>query len=65
LGKSREEDTTSEERFEADSGPKSKTKIISPKKKKKKYYDNQGNEITDETLLRDVARGATGYRYHE
>jgi len=40
------------------------TKIISAKKKKK-YYDKQGNEINDETLLKDIARGATVYSYHE
>lgn len=34
-------------------------------KKKKKYYDKQGNEINDETLLKDIARGVKVIRYHE
>jgi hypothetical protein len=58
------EDTTTEENFEPKFDSKNKTRIITAKKKKK-YYDQQGNLITDETLIQDVARGATIYRYHE
>jgi hypothetical protein len=32
---------------------------------KRKYYDKQGNEINDETLLDDIARGATVISYRE
>jgi len=58
-----ENDTSTEERIK----PKhtnQQTKIITPKKKKK-YYDKQGNEINDEQLLKDIARGVKVIRYHE
>jgi hypothetical protein len=45
--------------------PNLKLKLYRQRRKRKKYYDNHGNEITDETLLQGVARGATVYRYHE
>jgi hypothetical protein len=41
------------------------TKIITAKKKKKKYYDKQGSEINDEQLLKDMANGANVISYHE
>jgi len=44
---------------------KQTTQIISVKGRKKKYYDKQGNEITDETLLADIARGVTVISYRE
>lgn len=44
---------------------KQKTAIVSGNKNKKIYYDKQGNEINDETLLDDIARGATVISYKE
>lgn len=43
---------------------KQQTKIIQPKKKKK-YYDEKGNEINDEQLLKDIANGARVIKYNE
>ena len=40
-------------------------RIISARTKKKKYYDKQGNLITDETLIADIQRAATVYKYQE
>lgn len=57
-------DTISEERFAPSATPKTQTRIITPKKKKK-YCDKQVNEINDEQLLKDMARGANVIRYHE
>jgi len=34
-------------------------------KKKRKYYDKFGNEITDQTLIQDVLQGKTVISYHE
>ena len=39
--------------------------IICTKTKKKKYYDKQGNEITDPDLTTDIQRGDTYYEYRE
>ena len=42
------------------------TSIISARKKNKKCYDKQGNEITDPDLIADIERGGvTVIRYHE
>jgi hypothetical protein len=57
-------DTISEERFDPSATPKSQTRIITPKSKKK-YYDKQGNLINDEQLLKDIANGKTVISYHE
>lgn len=57
-------DTISEERFEAGHGPKTQTRIFTVKKAKK-YYDQKGNEINDEQLLKDIANGAHVISYHE
>jgi hypothetical protein len=38
--------------------------IISAKKKKK-YYDKNGNLITDHTLIQDIQQGKTVISYHE
>ena len=57
-------DTISEERFDPSATPKTQTRIFTPKKQKK-YYDQSGNEINDETLLKDIARGANVIRYYE
>jgi len=40
------------------------TKIITAKKQKKYYADN-GNIITDETLIQDIQRGAHVISYRE
>ena len=57
-------DTISEERFDPSATPKTQTRIITPKKKKK-YYDEKGNEVNDEQLLKDIAAGAHVISYHE
>lgn len=58
-------DTISEETFEPSATPKTQTKIIQPKKKKK-YYDQKGNEINDEQLKKDMASGTVRViSYHE
>jgi hypothetical protein len=51
-------DTISEERFDAQVGPTDKSMIVSGKKKKK-YYDKQGNLITDPELIKDIRQGKT------
>jgi hypothetical protein len=43
---------------------KQQTKIVQPKKKKK-YFDEKGNEINDEQLLKDIARGVKVISYNE
>jgi hypothetical protein len=59
-----EKDTATDEDIKGKfKGPNQKSQIISAKKKKKRYFDKNGNEITDETLLNDIARGATVYKY--
>jgi hypothetical protein len=57
-------DTATEEKFEPTASPKSQTKIISAKSKKK-YYDKQGNLINDEQLLKDIANGKVVISYNE
>jgi hypothetical protein len=57
-------DTISEENFEPTVNPKTQTKIFTTKSKKK-YYDEKGNEINDEQLLKDMASGKTIISYHE
>ena len=59
-----EKDTAKDERFIPESGPQSKTRIITGKMKKK-YYDQSGNVITDEDLIADIQRGATVISYKE
>lgn len=34
-------------------------------KKQQKYFDEKGNEITDEILLQDIANGANVISYRE
>jgi DNA-directed RNA polymerase subunit M/transcription elongation factor TFIIS len=61
-----EKDTGIEERFKAEFGPRSnQTKIVTAKKRKKKYYDKNGNLITDPTLIQDIQRGANVISYKE
>ena len=45
-------------------GPNQKSQIISAKKKRK-YYDSEGNIINDPDLIADIERGATVISYHE
>jgi hypothetical protein len=40
------------------------SRIISPKKKKK-YYDKQGHEITDPSVIADIQSGKTIIYYNE
>jgi len=42
----------------------SKTKVISGKKKSK-FYDDNGNEVNDEPLLRNILQGVKVIVYHE
>lgn len=58
-------DTISEERFEADHGPTNKTRIITGNKRKMRYVDETGNEITDPTLINDMIKGIHVIRYEE
>lgn len=57
-------DGISEERFDSSATPKTQTRIITSKKQKK-YYDEKGNEINDEQLLKDIANGAHVISYNE
>ena len=57
-------ETGTDEKIKSRFGPNAKSKIISPKPKIK-YYDSQGNEITDETLIQDIMRGANVIYYRE
>ena len=43
---------------------KQQTVIVSGKRKKR-YYDKQGNEINDPDLIADIQRGANVISYHE
>jgi soluble P-type ATPase len=58
------EDTATEERIKA-KHTKQQTAIIAANKKKKKHFDQSGNEINDEQLLKDIARGVKVISYHE
>lgn len=57
-------DSISDENFEPTSSPNSQTKIMTPKKDKK-YFDQSGNEINDEQLLKDMANGMNVISYRE
>ena len=56
-------ETAPDDVYKSRFGPQ-QTKIITPKKKKK-YYDQSGNLITDETLIQDIQQGAHVISYHE
>jgi hypothetical protein len=56
-------DTTTDERIKP-KHTKQQTKIVQAKKQKK-YFDDKGNEINDELLLKDIANGANVISYHE
>jgi hypothetical protein len=59
-----QKEVATEEDFEPTASPQSKTRIISPKRKKK-YFDDSGNEITDPDLISLVQRGMHVIKYHE
>jgi hypothetical protein len=59
-----EKDASTEESVKAKFNPKQQTAIITPKKKKK-YYDEKGNEINDSQVLKDIAHGAHVISYSE
>lgn len=61
---------TSETPAPAEEGLKSKhgqtkSKIISPRTKKKRYYDKQGHEINDPDLIQIARQGGNIISYHE
>jgi hypothetical protein len=59
------EPTATEENIKGKFKGKQETKIISAKGTRKKHTDKQGNEINDETLLKDIENGANVIYYHE
>jgi hypothetical protein len=46
-------------------GPSSNQSKIIQAKKQKRYYDNFGSLINDETLIQDIKQGKTVIRYEE
>jgi len=60
----KEHEAAAEEQMKGKFAGKQETKIISAKKKRK-YYDKQGNEINDEQLLKDIANGKVVLYYNE
>ena len=56
-------DSAPDDVYQSRFGPQ-QTRIITPKKQKR-YYDKQGNEITDETLIQDIQNGANVIHYRE
>jgi uncharacterized Zn finger protein (UPF0148 family) len=61
-----EKETAIQDQVKSKHDPTSnQTKIISGKSQKKKYYDKQGNEITDPELIQDMIRGLTVISYRE
>lgn len=59
------EPTATEENIKGKFKGKPETKIISARSTRKKYTDKQGNEINDETLLKDIENGANVLYYNE
>lgn len=59
-----EKDTGNDENITSEYGPTQQTSIISAKKKKK-FYDKSGNEITDPELIKEIMQGANVISYHE
>jgi len=59
-----ENEAANVEGIQSEYGPNSKPHIISAKKPKK-YYDKQGNEITDPSLIQDIMEGRTVVSYQE
>jgi len=53
------------ERFMPKFGSQSSKSIIITAKKEKKFYDNHGNEISDETLIKNIAQSAKVIIYFE
>lgn len=56
-------ETTPEGTYQSKFGPQ-QSKIITAKKKKK-YYDKQGNEINDPDLIQEIEQGANVISYKE
>jgi len=59
-----EKDTGIEEEVKG-THKKQQTKIVQGRNRKKKYFDEQGNEITDPLLIQDILQGKTVQYYHE
>jgi len=59
------EDTVAEEKISSMFGPGSSKPTIIQGKKKKRYFDDSGNEINDQTLINDIQRAVHVIRYHE
>ncbi len=57
-------DTGIDDNIQARHGPNISTKVISTHKKKK-YYDKQGNEITDPEIIQLAKEGKTIVHYSE
>ena len=61
----KQDEGLADEQIHSKFGPSSnKTKIVQPKRKKK-YYDDNGNEINDPTLIQDIKQGKTVVYYNE
>jgi hypothetical protein len=61
-----ERDAAVPEQIHSMFGPSSgRSRIIQGKNRKKIYFSDDGEEINDEVLLQDVARGAHVLKYHE
>jgi|KBSMisStandDraft_5_1062788.scaffolds.fasta_scaffold690623_1 hypothetical protein len=61
-----EHEATNEEGIQAKFSGQSKTMIVSAKGRAKKYYDSNGNLISDPELIQEVQRGAVRViSYHE
>ena len=61
----KQDEGLADEQIHSKFGPSSnKTKIVQPKRKKK-YYDDNGTEINDPTLIQDIKQGKTVVYYNE
>jgi len=60
-----EKDTATDETIQSMFGPTSQQSKIIQAKKQKKYFDQSGNEINDEQLLKDIAQGKHVISYNE
>jgi hypothetical protein len=60
----KKEDTVAAQNIESKFGINNQTKIVSAKKKRK-FYDKHGNEITDPELIQEMQGGHTVISYQE
>jgi hypothetical protein len=60
-----EKEAPSEEQLRTKFAVGHKTRILTAKTRRKKYYDKQGNEITDPDLIANIQRGPNVISYHE